>query len=98
MCVTLACPNLQYFYCKCLADKRKDFPKNSLKFLINNLTELKILQFEWEIAQRDNPIFLKSELEEIVRNDKNKFKVKVGVNRIYSEGVYYEWLRITREM
>ena len=99
MCVTLACPNLQLFYCKCLADKRKDFPKNSLKFIIDNLIELKIMQFEWEIVQRDNPIFLKSELEEIVRNDKNKFKVKVGVNWVYmSQGVYYEWFRITRKM
>merc|ERR1712020_443953 len=78
-----ACPNLQFLECECRSDKRKEFPKNIIKVLFDNLPELKKICFEWIFEQNDanptdNPIFVKSELEAIVGKCKNKFKVEIG--------------------
>ena len=75
---------------------RNYFSINIIKALFDNLTELKKIKFEWnDLSDRylmgsNNPIFVRSELEEIFGIHKNKFKVEISA--------FDCWFRITREM
>ena len=92
MCIGLTCPKLQFFECECKIDKQKDFPQMIIKALFDNLTELKAIKIGWKNAtQTDNPAIVKSEMEEILGNCKNKFKIDIGKSN-------QDWIRITRDM
>ena len=80
-----ACPYLQYLILhKCLTDNRRDFPKHIIKIILDNFPKLMKIKLEWNITDlfefnpTDNRIFVRSELEEILGNFKNKFKVEIG--------------------
>ena len=96
MCVAFACPNLTFLKFECSTDTRKYFPKNIIKVLFDILPELKELELEWNWDEEhdnsgDGPIFVKSQLEEMLINFKNKFKVEIGED-------YDDLIKITREM
>ena len=85
MGVALSCPNLQILDCRFHNDNRKDFSKNIIRILVDNLPELKLLHLEWFNEMNDSnppdiPLFIKSELEEIVGNCENKFQVTINEN------------------
>ena len=81
---------LQFFLCECTTDKRKDFPQNTIKALFDYSTELREIKFLWEnVIQTENPVFIKSELEEILGNSE-KFKIEIGEAD--------DWIKITREI
>ena len=68
---------------QCLTDNRKSFPKYNIKILFDNLPKLKEIKFKWildknETNPTDNPIFVKSELEEIVGECENEFNVETN--------------------
>ena len=97
------CPSLQFLELECITDNRKDFSDNIIDnhiiVLIDNLLELKEVKFEWlldlnETNPTDNPIFVKTQLEEIVGKCKNKFKVEIGKNRHQISSL----VEITKEM
>ena len=79
-CVASDCPNLQFLKCQCITENRKDFPLNIIKFLYDNLLELKKIKFVWayNITQTTRPIFVKSQLEENLGNCKNEFRVVIS--------------------
>ena len=90
-----ACPNVQYLELQCITDNRKDFSKNTIIILLSNLPELKQVKIEWllnpyENHATDNPIFVKTQFEEIVGKCKNGFQVLIGENDDY--------VQIVREM
>merc|ERR1712218_359905 len=82
MCAAFVCPNLQFFRCRCVTDNRKDFPTNVIRVLFDNLPELKKIQIEWRVGDitdtSNNPIFVHSQLEEMMGNYKNKFEVEIS--------------------
>ena len=95
-CALVACPNLKFMIVHCTTDKRKDFPTNIIKVLFDNLTELDYIKFEWlGTNPPDNPIFIKSEMEEVFGNAKNQFKVEIGLGE-FQEGIIVT--RKSREM
>ena len=95
----LVCPSLQYLELGCIMDNRKDFSDNIIRdniirVLLDNLPELKEVKFEWLLDQNetnptDNPIFVKTQFEEIVGRCKNRFQVEIGEN--------YDYVKIVRE-
>ena len=96
----LVCPSLQYLELECIMDNRKDFSDNIIRdniirVLLDNLPELMEVKFEWLLDQnetnpRDNPIFVKTQFEEIVGRCKNRFQVEIGEN--------YDYVKIVREI
>ena len=67
-----ACPNLKFFHYGCIIDQRKEFPQIliyleiTIKDLFENLPELRELKLRLSCNRIiKNPIFVKSDLEEI---------------------------------
>ena len=90
----LVCPSLQYLELECITDNRKDFSDNMID-PFDNLPELKEVKFEWLLDQNemnptDNPIFVKTQFEEIDGNCKKRFQVEIGEND--------DFVKIRREM
>ena len=95
-----ACPNLKFFHYGCIIDQQKEFPQIliyleiTIKDLFENLPELRELKLRLSCNRViKNPIFVKSDLEEIFEKCKNKFEVD-----ILSENEYKNCIKITREM
>ena len=98
MCAALSCPNLQILECECKIENRKVFPKNIIKVLFENLLELRKLIISWFLDDDDSKedgIFIKAELEEILGKLKKKFRVEV--DKVHEVNENDDRITITRE-